>query len=111
MSKEVKSTFEEMLKRDKASADVARIVLAEKMIEFSDATDLSEEQVISLTGLEAINSLLKSEFLEIAIDRFKKNRKSLNRKDRKEFVDMFKHIAEEEKSRLGKVRDLLGLGG
>ena len=110
MSEGVKSTFEEMLKRDKASADVARIVIAEKMIEFSDATDLTEKQVVSLTILESINALLNSKFLGVLIDRFKKNRKSLKRRDRKEFVDMFKHIAEEEKTRLEKVRDMLGVG-
>lgn len=110
MSEEVKSTFQEMLKRDKASADVARIVIAEKMIEFSDATDLTEKQVVSLTILESINSLLGSKFLRVLIDRFKKNRKSLKRRDRKEFVEMFKHIAEEEKTRLEKVRDMLGVG-
>jgi len=110
MSEGMKSTFEDMLKRDKASADVARIVIAEKMIEFSDATDLTERQVVSLTILESINALLKSEFLTVLIDRFKKNRKSLKRRDRKEFVEMFKHIAEEEKTRLEKVRDMLGVG-
>jgi len=110
MSEGAKSTFEEMLKRDKASADVARIVIAEKMIEFSDATDLTEKQVVSLTILESINALLNSKFLGVLIDRFKKNRKSLKRRDRKEFVDMFKHIAEEEKTRLEKVRDMLGVG-
>ena len=110
MSEGVKDTFQEMLKRDKASADVARIVIAEKMIEFSDATDLTEKQVVSLTILEAINELLGSKFLGVVIDRFKKNRKSLKRRDRKEFVEMFKHIAEEEKTRLEKVRDMLGVG-
>lgn len=110
MSKKAKSTFQDMLKRDKASADVARIVIAEKMIEDSDATDLTEKQVISLTILESINALLKSKFLETVIVRFKKNRKSLKRRDRKEFVEMFKHIAEEEKTRLEKVRDMLGVG-
>ena len=110
MSEKVKSTFEDMLKRDKASADVARIVIAEKMIEYSDATDLTEKQVISLTILESINELLGSKFLATVIDRFKKNRKSLKRRDRKEFVEMFKHIAEEEKTRLEKVRDMLGVG-
>jgi len=110
MSENAKSTFQDMMKRDKASADVARIVIAEKMIEFSDATDLTEKQVISLTILEAINAMLKSKFLKVVIDRFKKNRKSLKRRDRKEFVEMFKHIAEEEKTRLEKVRDMLGVG-
>lgn len=110
MSEKTKTTLEDMLKRDKASADVARIVIAEKMIEFSDATDLTEKQVISLTILESINALLESKFLETVIDRFKKNRKSLKRRDRKEFVEMFKHIAEEEKTRLDKVRDMLGVG-
>ena len=108
MSEAMKDTFQEMIKRDKASADIARIVIAEKMIAESDATDLTEKQVISLTILEGINALLKSKFLDVVISRFKRNRKSLKRKDRKEYVEMFKTIAQEEKTNLQKVRDMLG---
>lgn len=103
-------TFEGMIKRDKASADIARIVIAKKMIEFSDATDLTEKQVVCLTILEAINHMLNSKFLSKLIVCFKHNRKSLKRKDRKEFVEMFKTIGEEEKSKFEKVRDMLGIG-
>ena len=100
--------IQDMLKRDKASADYARIRLALALIDNDSATDLSAKQIVALTVLEAIQSRIKTKFLGVVIDRFKHNRKSLNRKDRKEFVEMFKSIADEEKKLTDKMKGLIG---
>lgn len=102
-------TLQHMVDSDKPSTDVARVVIAEALVEDDSATDLSDEQVLAFSFLEAIQYKIKSPFLGYFLTQFKHNRKSLNRKSRKEMVDMFKSIKEEGKGRWDMLTDRLGM--
>jgi len=106
----VDATFDDLMAREKEASDVAKITLAKAMILLAPASDFTSKQVIYLTILEAIQKKIESKFLENFVNYFKNNRKSLNRKDRKEFQEMFKSLEQQEKSKMEKIKQLFGFG-
>lgn len=106
---DIKQSYEEMLSLDKKSADISRIIISDKMTKEDWATDLSPKQALCLTVLEAIQLHLKSPVLNVFIEKYKIGRKSVGRKSRKEMVEMFKSLQEQEKQQFERFRDLMGV--
>jgi len=111
-SKEFHSTRETLatlIKLDKASADVARITIADQVTKDDYATDINPRECIALTLLFGIQTKIKSPFIDTFLVKYIALRKSVGRKDRKEFIEMFKSIGEEQKRLDDRVKDLLGV--
>ena len=106
----VDATFDDLMARDKEATDVAKVTLAKAMILLAPASDFTSKQVIFLTILEAIQQKISSDFIGNFVNFFKNNRKSLNRKDRKEFQEMFKSLEQQDKTKMEKIKQLFGFG-
>lgn len=102
--------LEKILASERKASELAKIIMVKKGTENDDLSDLNKEEIAHLTILSAVQSKINSNFLGEFIDKFLRYRKSLSRKSKKELVDMFKSLKDEEPSRVQQFRDLLGVG-
>jgi len=109
-NEQLSTLLTDMVADDKKSIDIARTILTEIMTLNDDYTDLSEKQIIHLSVLESVQSIIESPFLKQFIESFKRLRKSKNRQDRKEAVKMVQSLREEQEGMQSKLRNLLGVG-
>lgn len=96
-----------LIGRDKEASEIAKVVLVHALIMRDAATDLSESHIAHMSILTAINDRIDSTFITSFLTAFVLYRKSLGRKSRKEFVEMFKSLRDEDESRMGRVKELL----
>lgn len=110
MMNDNEDTLETVLAIDRKASELAKIILVKKGTDKDHLTDLSKDEIAYLSVLSAIQQKIKSTFLESLIDNFIVYRKSHKRKSKKELVEMFKALKEEEPNRFQQFRDLLGVG-
>jgi len=96
------------LEKDLEATDASKLRITEKMTDLDYFSDMSQKQIVGVAGLTALNKIVKSKILESFLEVWIIARKSKSRKSRKEGVEMFKSLREQEQSRMDIMRDKLG---
>ncbi len=97
----------QMLKEEKESKEIARIVTVESLTRNTPFSDLHESHIFPLTVLITIADYFKTPILRLFCDKFLELRKSRNRKDRQEMVDLNQAMSEEDNRVSDRIRAFL----
>ncbi len=96
-----------MLKEEKESKEIARIVTVKKLSDDTPFSDLNDTHIFPLTVLITIGDYFNVDILKKFCERFLVLRKSHNRKDRRELVELNKAIAEEDARATDRIKAFL----
>lgn len=108
MSRDIEETLEKLLIGDKKAIDIALILLTKVMTREDYASDFTPKQVLALSILQSVQDKVKVKFLGSFIIAFIRSRKSVSRKSRKEYENMYRNIQfDTEESRISKFKNWL----
>lgn len=105
MSRDIDETLEKLLVGDKKATDIALILLTKVMTREDYASDFTPRQVLALSMLQAVQDKVNVTFLGSFLLAFIRSRKSVSRKSRKEYENMYRHLEfDAEESRVSKFK-------